>query len=134
MSKSLFKSKEKMKNFIKKLIFEIQEDGWDVVNKKKQQILNFDNKQFIIEILNTESFRNTFAEATLLILPELWKDFNLSDWLEIMRRIKSPVNYRVLMDDGPYFVDIRFLCSWIGIDARKLFREDKELPEQKRRH
>ena len=57
-----------------------QEDGWDVVNKKEQQILNFDNKQFIIEILNTESFRNTFAEATLLILPELWKDFNLSDW------------------------------------------------------
>lgn len=37
-----------------------------------------------------DDFRDTDVKALLLVIPELWKDFNMDDWMYIIRKIDRP--------------------------------------------
>lgn len=119
-----------MEKLITKLITELDQDGWDAINNNKNELLKFDGKELIISLLNNQNLRYSHAPAILVIIPEIWKDFSLEDWKQIMRKIERPKKYRVLIDDSSQFEDIRFLCNWIGIDGIKLYKEDNLLSKE----
>ena len=122
-----------MKKIIEKIIEHRKKEGWDIFKKMKSEILQFDSKYFLINCFNHEKMNNTYMSAMLLIIPELWKNFNLEDWLNIMRAIERPKKYRLYMDDSAHFEDIKFLYNWIEIDSIKLFKEDLIISNENKR-
>lgn len=114
-----------MEQIIQKLHHGIKQSGWDSYKPLKNELLAYNSKDLIIKLLNSEDFRYKNIRSLFVIIPELWKDFNLDDWMYIIRKVDRPTNYRLYIDDGPYFEDIRFLYNWIGIDSIciKMIRE-----------
>ena len=106
-----------MEQIIQKLHHGIKQSGWDSYKPLKNELLAYNSKDLIIKLLNSEDFRYKNIRSLFVIIPELWKDFNLDDWMYIIRKVDRPTNYRLYIDDGPYFEDIRFLYNWIGIDV-----------------
>lgn len=113
-----------MEQIIQKLKQGIKESGWDAYKPLKNELLMHNSKELIVRLLNSDSFRYKNIRSLFLIIPELWKDFNLDDWMYIIRKVDRPENYRLYKDDGPYFEDIRFLYNWIGIDSISLYKND----------
>lgn len=109
---------------IKKIIKVVKED-WDGLKKIKNEVLSVNSKELMVQMLNSPEIVYTDMSAVLLILPEIWKDFNLEDWVYIIRNVNRPKKYRLYIDDGPYFEDIRFLYNWIGIDSIDLYKRDQ---------
>jgi hypothetical protein len=122
-----------MERLIKKLILELDQNGWDAIKDNKKEILTFDGKEFMINLLNNNDLRYTHAPVIFLIIPEIWKDFNLQDWKYVIHNIERPAKYRILFDDSPNFEDLKFLYNWIGIDSIKLCNEDDALPIEKKK-
>jgi len=119
-----------MENIVKQIFDGIKEKGWDSYKLLKNEILTYDKKDLIVEILNTNSFRYSDAKNLLLIIPELWKDFSLEDWKYIIRKINRPSNYRLYIDNSSQFEDIRFLYNWIGIDSIALYKNDSLISKE----
>ncbi|MEN5309174.1 hypothetical protein ABE425_16870 [Chryseobacterium cucumeris] len=113
-----------MEQIIQKLHHGIKQSGWDSYKPLKNELLAYNSKDLIIKLLNSEDFRYKNIRSLFVIIPELWKDFNLDDWMYIIRKVDRPTNYRLYIDDGPYFEDIRFLYNWIGIDSISLYKND----------
>lgn len=121
-----------MRQITKKILLAISgpEGDWANFKPLKNEILEEDKRGLITEILNTKEFVYTDVRALFLIIPELWKDFNLEDWLYIIRNVNRPDKYRGLMDYEPHFEDIRFLYNWIGIDSISLYKNDSQISEK----
>lgn len=109
---------------IKKIINIVKED-WNGLKKMRNEALTINSKELIVQMLNSPEIVYTDMSAILLILPEIWKDFNLEDWQYIIRNVNRPKQYKLYIDDGPYFEDIRFLYNWIGIDSIDLYKKDQ---------
>lgn len=104
---------------------------WENFKSLKNEILlDQSKKELIVDILNTKEFIYTDVGGLFLTIPELWKDFNLDDWLYIIRNVIRPAKYRLYMDYEPNFEDIRFLYNWIGIDSVNLYKEDSEISKE----
>ncbi|WP_298417870.1 hypothetical protein [uncultured Kordia sp.] len=115
-----------------KIIKTVKED-WNDLKKIKKEILSVNSKELIIKLLNSSEIVYTDMSAVLLIIPEIWKDFELEDWKHIIQNVNRPKEYRLYIDDGPFFEDIRFLYNWIGIDSIELYKSDPLiLPENKK--
>ncbi|GEN75759.1 hypothetical protein [Chryseobacterium hagamense] len=123
-----------MEEIIQKLHQGIKQSGWDIFKHLKKELLNYNSKDLIIKLLNSKEFKYKNIRSLLVIIPELWKDFSLEDWRIIMREVNRPSNYRVFIDDGPYFEDVRFLYNWIGIDSIKLYKNDPEISDENKRY
>ncbi|AXO80717.1 hypothetical protein DZC78_10085 [Olleya aquimaris] len=107
------------------------EGDWENFRLLKNEILLEENKkELIIDILNTKEFIYTDVGGLFLTIPELWEDFDLNDWLHIIRNVNRPSKYRLYMDYEPNFEDIRFLYNWIGIDSVSLYKEDSEISKE----
>ncbi len=122
-----------MEKLINKLIKELDQNGWDAIKDYKKEILSHEGKEFMINLLNNLDLRYTHAPVVFLIIPEIWKDFNLQDWKYVIHNIDRPAKYRILFDDSSNFEDLKFLYNWIGIDSIKLCNEDDELPIEKKK-
>lgn len=113
-----------MEQIIQKLQHGIEESGWDSYKLLKNELLTYNSRDLIVNLLNSKNFRYKSIRSLLVIVPELWKDFSLEDWMYIIRKVNRPSSYRIYIDDGPYFEDIRFLYNWIGIDSISLYKND----------
>lgn len=123
-----------MSNLINKIYWELREGGnIDSIDDFKTQILSYGNKQFIIDLLNFEIFIHRNAEAIFLKIPELWKDFSLDDWKEIILSIDRPKTYRAFMEVSAHFEDIKFLHNWLEIDSISLYKNISNLSESNRK-
>lgn len=122
-----------MEQIIIKLIDFLQSNDWESYKDLKSELLSIDIKDLIVQILNERGFRDTDVRALLLAIPELWKDFNLHDWMYIIRKVERSANYRVLIDNEPCFEDIRFLYNWIGIDSVRLYKNESDISEKNKR-
>jgi hypothetical protein len=74
-----------------------------------------------------ENESSNFNIDFLLCFPEIWSDFNKTNWDKIMRTVKRPEHLRMLMDERGYFDDITFLFRYIGIDVFEWIRSDTHL-------
>lgn len=122
-----------MEQIIIKLIGFLPYNSWESYKDLKSELLSVDTKSLIVRILNERRFRDTDVKALLLVIPELWKDFNLDDWKYIIRKVDRSANYRVLIDNEPCFEDIRFLYNWIGIDSLKLYKNESGISEENKK-
>ncbi|WP_370895586.1 hypothetical protein [Chryseobacterium gossypii] len=113
-----------MEEIIQKLHQGLKQNGWDSYKLLKNELLTYNPKDLIISLLNTKELWNTDLRSLFIIIPEIWKDFNLNDWKYIIQSVNRPSNYRILIDHGPFFEDIRFLYNWIGIDSISLYKND----------
>ena len=111
-----------MNDITKKLIENLNRLMYDEILEQKTDILEVDGKQLIIDLLNDEYLGSRDVSALLKIIPEIWKDFNLSDWQDIIRSVNRPAEYRPNIDTEANFEDIRFLYHWIGIDSLDLYQ------------
>lgn len=118
-----------MDNITKKIIENLNKGGYDFIIEEKENIKKIDGKKIIIDLLNDKYLLNRYVSAILLIVPELWKNFNLSDWQEIIRSVNRPAEYRPNIDDEANFEDIRFLHNWIGIDSLDLYKNTSDISE-----
>ncbi|MEN4759540.1 hypothetical protein ABEG63_04295 [Chryseobacterium sp. C39-AII1] len=119
-----------MRVTIEKLSISIKEKGWDSYKSLKKELLTYNTKDLIVEILNANNFRNSDTRSLLLIIPELWKDFSLEDWKYIIRKVNRPSIYRLYIDNSSQFEDIRFLYNWIGIDSVSLYKNDSLISKE----
>ncbi|MEN5309172.1 hypothetical protein ABE425_16860 [Chryseobacterium cucumeris] len=122
-----------MEQIIIKLLGFLKFNDWESYKSLKNELLSVDTKNLIVQILNESRFRDTDVKALLLVIPELWKDFNMDDWMYIIRKVDRSANYRVLIDNEPCFEDIRFLYNWIGVDSIKLYQNGSGIPEKSKK-
>lgn len=116
-----------MKDLINQITENQRKEGWAGFNKIKDQMLQEDTRELIINLMKVDNVMFQNIGALFIVIPELWKDYDLEDWLYIIRNAERPKNYRVLIDDGTYFEDIRFLYNWIGIDSVDLYKNDSQI-------
>jgi hypothetical protein len=121
-----------MKELIDKIIKKSLIEGYDYFSQEKNNLLKFNTKEVLITFFNHPKMWHRDMEALLLWIPELWKDFNLDDWLEIIRNVDRPANYKILFTETSQFEDIKFLYKWIKIDSIKLYQEDSLLSSEKK--
>lgn len=119
-------------NILNKLKKAIIGANFEIEPIKQELILNT-SKEFIVEILNSKEFIYTDIGYLLLVVPELWKDFNLEDWLYVIRNVNREKNYRILINSEPCFEDIRFLHNWIGIDSIDLYKNDIGISDENKK-
>ncbi|HCN49646.1 MAG TPA: hypothetical protein DIT10_11225 [Chryseobacterium sp.] len=122
-----------MEQIIMKLIDFLQSNGWESYKDLKSELLSLDTKSLIVQILSEKQFVDSDVKALFLAIPELWKDFNLDDWMYIIRKVERSANYRVLIDNEPCFEDLRFLYNWIGIDSVRLYKNESGISEKNKR-
>ncbi|MDG4653924.1 hypothetical protein [Chryseobacterium arthrosphaerae] len=122
-----------MEQIIIKLVDFLQSNGWERYKGLKNELLSLDTKSLIVQILNEKRFVDSDVRALFLAIPELWKDFNLDDWMYIIRKVERSANYRVLIDNEPCFEEIRFLYNWIGIDSVRLYKNESGISEKNKR-
>ena len=75
-----------MEQIIIKLLGFLKFNDWESYKSLKNELLSVDTKNLIVQILNESRFRDTDVKALLLVIPELWKDFNMDDWMYIIRK------------------------------------------------
>jgi len=121
-----------MKELIDKIIKISQSEGYDYFLKEKNNLLKYNTKEVLIAFFNHPNMRHLRMEALLLWIPELWKDLNLDDWLEIIRNVDRPADYKILFTETSQFEDIKFLYKWVKIDSIKLYQEDSILSAEKK--
>lgn len=126
------KNKTNMDKLTKKIIENLNFDAYYLIEEERDNIIALDGKQLMIDLLNRDDMWNTKVSYLFKRVPEIWKDFNLSDWQEIMRSVHRPAAYRPNVDDEANFEDIRFLYNWIGINSLDLYKNTPNISDADR--
>lgn len=122
-----------MESLIQKIVNSLRQKGLTDIRLFENEILSQEPKDFLVACFTNEDIHYRYMNEILLIFTDLWKDFNLDDWREIMRRIDRPKGYRPLFDDTGHFEDVKFLLNWIEIDSIELYQNDPEISEKNKK-
>ncbi|WP_185287894.1 hypothetical protein [Chryseobacterium lactis] len=89
----------------------------------KRELLKYNGKELLVYFFNHPNMKFKKMQFLLLTIPEIWKDFNLEDWIYIIYNVKRPENYHILFNEEAYFEDIKFLYKYIEVDSIKLYKQ-----------
>lgn len=84
------------------------------------EIKKFGKYDFLVE--NFGNFTVSSNLSLMLVLPELWNDFNIDDWIELFERNKErPMKIKASQIDTGKFSDVVFFCKYLELDGIDLF-------------
>jgi hypothetical protein len=117
-----------MKKYLDKTLFELTDTlgGLEFFkdDQRKKELLKYDGKELLIYYFNHPKMKYKKMQYLLLTVPEIWKDFNLNDWIDVICNVVRPESYRILFDEEACFEDIKFLYRYIGVDSVKLYKDN----------
>ncbi len=85
------------------------------------QIKNFGTKDLLKFYM--KNFSAKYFNSLMMALPELWQNFTVEDWIELLENLGERPLEPKKGEVGDYgnFADIQFLCKFLEIDGLNLY-------------